>query len=264
MRVTGADPIPSVFGIAPVTLQVAAAAPDENAGNSDRDSFALQAVEDLGATIEFRQDDRITHRLMPWAHLYWTFSQMNFEGVTDLWRSVLPVCLRYCDNTRSYEIAEWGWMEMVSCRSAGVRIASENRSSSVFVGVEGCTIWGCRLGKVFISDLVVQGVIGVNAWEREHPRDLVINIELTTDFSRAIVSDDIADCVCYQKVAEKLQTHAASIERFTVEALASDFAALILAEPGVESVRVRVDKPGAVASCRSVGVEIERVAPGFE
>jgi dihydroneopterin aldolase len=47
-------------------------------------------------------------------------------------------------------------------------------------------------------------------------------------------------------------------QRYTVEALAADIAGLCLKEKGVESVRVRVEKPGAVRFSRSVGVEIER------
>ncbi len=120
---------------------------------------------------------------------------------------------------------------------------------------------GCRLGKVFISDLVARGIIGVNPWEREQPQDLLINLEMTADFSRAFVSDDIVDCVDYQKVAEIVSAHVASARRFTVEALAADLVRIVLAEPGVDRVRIRVEKPGAVASCRSVGVEIESPGP---
>jgi dihydroneopterin aldolase len=43
-----------------------------------------------------------------------------------------------------------------------------------------------------------------------------------------------------------------------VEALAADLARLCLETRGVEKVRVRVEKPGAVRFSRSVGVEIER------
>jgi 7,8-dihydroneopterin aldolase/epimerase/oxygenase len=117
------------------------------------------------------------------------------------------------------------------------------------------------LGRVFISDLVVRGIIGINAWEREQPQDFVISLDLYTDLTRAGETDDIADCIDYHQLAEKVTAHAVSVGRFTVEALAADVARIGLAEPGVERVRVRVEKPGAVAACRSVGVEIERTRP---
>lgn len=113
------------------------------------------------------------------------------------------------------------------------------------------------MGKVFITDLKVKGILGVNDWERVTPRDIVINLELDTDVTKAGASDDIADCIDYQKVADMVAAHVASIQRFTVEALAADLGRLVLAERGVQRVRVRVEKPGAVQSCRSVGVEVE-------
>jgi FolB domain-containing protein len=114
------------------------------------------------------------------------------------------------------------------------------------------------VGKVFINDLVVRGIIGVNDSERESPQEIVINLGLFTDLRRAGATDDIADCIDYQSVAEKIMAYAESARRFTVEALAADIARIGLGEPGVERVLVRVEKPGAVRSCRSVGVEIER------
>jgi dihydroneopterin aldolase len=43
-----------------------------------------------------------------------------------------------------------------------------------------------------------------------------------------------------------------------VEALANDLAKICLEEKGVQTVIVRVEKPGAVRFAESVGVEIER------
>ena len=43
-----------------------------------------------------------------------------------------------------------------------------------------------------------------------------------------------------------------------MEALAADLARLCLEQAGVQKVRMRVEKPGAVRFARSVGVEIER------
>ncbi len=114
------------------------------------------------------------------------------------------------------------------------------------------------MDQVFINDLVARGIIGVNDWERTQPQEIVINLVLFADLTQAGQSDDLADCVNYQTVAENVLAHAATARRFTVEALAADLAGIALREPGVRKVRVRVEKPGAVKFSRSVGVEIER------
>ena len=114
------------------------------------------------------------------------------------------------------------------------------------------------MDKVFITDLVARGIIGVNDWEREKPQEILINIVLLTDLHKAGQSDNVNDSVNYRSVAKKVQAHAETAKRLTVEALAADLAQLCLAEPGVQRVRVKVEKPGAVRFSRSVGVEIER------
>ena len=63
-----------------------------------------------------------------------------------------------------------------------------------------------------------------NEHERERPQEVVINLGLFTDLRRAGATDDIADCVDYQVVADKVRAHAESARRFTVEALAADIA----------------------------------------
>jgi FolB domain-containing protein len=114
------------------------------------------------------------------------------------------------------------------------------------------------MDQILIRDLLVRGVIGISDVERSRAQDILINVILFADTKAAARSDQIADCVDYSKVAKKLMAHAESVGRYTVEALASDLAGICLEEAGVQGVRIRVEKPGAVRFARSVGVEIER------
>jgi FolB domain-containing protein len=114
------------------------------------------------------------------------------------------------------------------------------------------------MDQVIIKDLLVQGIIGINDWERVTPQKILINIILFADLERAGESDDINDCVNYRTVTKKVMAHAENAKRYTVEALAADIAKLCLEDPLVQKVHVRVEKPGAVRFTKSVGVEIER------
>ena len=114
------------------------------------------------------------------------------------------------------------------------------------------------MDQVFISDLIARGIIGVNDWEREKPQEIWINIVLFADLHKAGSSDNIQDSVNYRTVAKKVLAHAETAQRQTVEALAADIARLCLEQPGVQQVRVRVEKPSAVRFSRTVGIEIER------
>jgi FolB domain-containing protein len=114
------------------------------------------------------------------------------------------------------------------------------------------------MDQVFIKDLLVRGIIGINDWEREKPQDILINIIMSADLSNAGESDDISDSINYRTISKKAQAKAESARRLTVEALAADIAKICLDEPGVLKVRVKVEKPNAARFARSVGVEIER------
>jgi FolB domain-containing protein len=111
---------------------------------------------------------------------------------------------------------------------------------------------------IFIKDLVARGIIGVSDREREKPQEIVININLHVDTTRAGESDNIEDTVNYRTISKKVIAHAETSNRYIVEALAADIARICLEEAEVQKVIVRVEKPGAVRFSRSVGVEIER------
>ena len=114
------------------------------------------------------------------------------------------------------------------------------------------------MDQVIISDLHIRAVIGINEDERSHLWDILVNLILYSDFSIAASSDDIKDCVNYATVVGMVQDYAEQSKRNTVEAMAEDIARLCLNIKGVQGVRVKVEKPGAVPFTRLVGVEIER------
>lgn len=114
------------------------------------------------------------------------------------------------------------------------------------------------MDKIFITDLLIRGVIGITAKEREQPQDILVNAIISTDISLAGKSDNVEESVNYRTVAKKILAHVESIKRYTVEALAEDIANLCLDDPRAQSVIIRVEKPGAVRFSKSVGVEIER------
>lgn len=114
------------------------------------------------------------------------------------------------------------------------------------------------MDKIFIKDLLVRGVIGISDRERENPQDILINVTLYSDISKAGKSDNVEDSVNYRTSAKKILAYAEKANRYTVEALATDIMEICLAEKNVTGACVRVEKPGAVRFSRSVGVEIER------
>jgi FolB domain-containing protein len=115
------------------------------------------------------------------------------------------------------------------------------------------------MDKIFVKDLLVRGIIGINPEERVKLQDIVINMTLFADVRQAAQSDDIAHAVNYKSITKRIIEHVESSSDFLVEKLVTDIARIILTEfEGVQRVQVRVEKPGAVRFAQSVGIEIER------
>lgn len=118
------------------------------------------------------------------------------------------------------------------------------------------------MDRVFITDLLIRGIIGINEWEREKPQDILINVSLYSDLVDAGLDDDVEKSINYRTVTKKIIKHTEESQRFTVEALAEDIAAICLSDTRSNLVKVRVEKPGALRFAKSVGVEIERKQNG--
>jgi FolB domain-containing protein len=114
------------------------------------------------------------------------------------------------------------------------------------------------MDRILISDLLVRCIIGVNEDERREKQDVVINLAISADLSKAGKSDRFEDAVDYRGLKKRIMAMVENSRFYLVEALAEAVAALCLENPAVEQVHVRVEKPLALRFARSVGVEITR------
>ena len=112
--------------------------------------------------------------------------------------------------------------------------------------------------KILIKDLILKCIIGVNDSERKEKQNVVINITLWSDFTKAIKTDDIGKTVDYKKINKSIIELVEKSKFFLVETLADRIAQLCLQNERVRKVKVKVEKLGALRFARSVGVEILR------
>jgi len=113
--------------------------------------------------------------------------------------------------------------------------------------------------KVFVRDLLLRTIIGINDDERTKLQDVVINIEMTVDTRPAGDSDSIDDAINYRTITKQVVDLVEGSSYFLVEKLAEEISRLCLSDPRVQAARVRVEKPGALRFTKAVGVEIERL-----
>ena len=114
------------------------------------------------------------------------------------------------------------------------------------------------MDRIFIRDLALRCIIGVQDFERREKQDVLINLELEADLREAGASDDIGNTVDYKTLKKRIIALVEDSRFKLVEALAETIARTALENPKVRRVKVLVEKPGALRFARSVGVEITR------
>ena len=111
---------------------------------------------------------------------------------------------------------------------------------------------------VYISDLRIETVIGIYDWEREIRQVVSIDLEMAADNRKAAATESIEDALNYKAVAKRLIQFVEESEFQLVETLAERIAEIVLEEFGVNWLRLKLGKPGAVTGSREVGVISER------
>ncbi|MBN2308345.1 MAG: dihydroneopterin aldolase [Candidatus Hydrogenedentes bacterium] len=115
--------------------------------------------------------------------------------------------------------------------------------------------------RIYIRDLACRCIVGINPDERRNKQDVIINIVLHADLRTPGKTDRIEDTVDYKSVKKDVIRMVETSSFYLLERLANAIAEICLVPPGVERVRVSVDKPGALRFARSVAVEITRERP---
>lgn len=114
------------------------------------------------------------------------------------------------------------------------------------------------LRRVFVRDLEVVGRVGLLAHEIRYEQRVIVSVELAVVDTYDGRSDRLADVLDYAKIVEGVTALIEGEHVYLIETLAERIAAFCLVDARVESVRVRVEKPDVLPSCKSVGIEIER------
>ena len=111
---------------------------------------------------------------------------------------------------------------------------------------------------IYLRDLKINTKIGIYSWERQVRQTIVFDLEMATDISKAAHSDCIDDTLNYKAVAKRLIDFIGNSEFALVETLAEQITQIVLTEFGIQWVRLRLNKKGAVRGARDVGIIIER------
>lgn len=114
------------------------------------------------------------------------------------------------------------------------------------------------MDKIFIQNLHMVGILGVNPEEQRTPQEILVSTVISTDIRKAAQLDDINQTIDYSKLSKEIIRFVETSRYYTIEALIEALATMILNNEDVVDVRIKIVKPDAVSRAEAVGVEIFR------
>jgi len=111
---------------------------------------------------------------------------------------------------------------------------------------------------IFITDLRAEAIIGIYDWEREKKQTVSVDLEMSTDITKAAATDNIESALNYKAISKRIEQYISESEFQLVETLAEKLSEVVRNEFNVQWLRLTLHKPGALSNSRDVGVRIER------
>ena len=117
---------------------------------------------------------------------------------------------------------------------------------------------------VFIKDFIIEEIIGIHQHEKIRKQKIKFNIVLDVDQNSLPNEKDIKSIVDYEKITNKLENLSQTKKYNFLESLAEDSFKEIFEDKRIKAVKIKIEKPEAIKTARSVGVEVFKTRKDYE
>ena len=93
-----------------------------------------------------------------------------------------------------------------------------------------------------IKNLRIKTNIGVYNWEKEFPRQIIINAEIETDDTKAMQSDNLKDAVDYDIIINKIKNFIENNHCHLIEKMVGEILDLIMEDKRIKKCTLEIDK----------------------
>ena len=117
---------------------------------------------------------------------------------------------------------------------------------------------------VLIKDFIIYERIGIHKNEKINKQKIIFNIVINVNQNIYPDENDLSSIVDYEKITNKLKKIAKNKRYNFLESLAEDSFSEIFADKRINSVKIKIEKPDAIANAQSVGVEVFKNRNDYE
>ena len=113
------------------------------------------------------------------------------------------------------------------------------------------------MGVIRIKNLLIQTIIGFNPEEKVNQQNVIVNLEIEVDISRAVKTDHEDTIYNYKTITKAVIIFVSESKYNLLEKLTYEVLQLVMKDERVIRAKVEIDKPGALRFSDSVSVELE-------
>tara|TARA_B100001175_G_scaffold298781_1_gene289629 strand:+ start:20 stop:448 length:429 start_codon:yes stop_codon:yes gene_type:complete len=117
---------------------------------------------------------------------------------------------------------------------------------------------------VLIKDFIINEIIGIHKNEKVNKQKIIFNIVINVNQNIYPDENDLSSIVDYEKITNKLKKLAKNKKYNFLESLAEDSFNEIFADKRINSVKIKIEKPDAIANAQSVGIEVFKSRNDYE
>ena len=117
---------------------------------------------------------------------------------------------------------------------------------------------------VFIKDFIIEEIIGFHESEKIKKQKIQFNVVLDIDQRTIPNEKNEKSIVNYEKITKKLEKLVKNKKYNFLESLAEDSFEEIFKDKRINSVKIKIEKPDAIESANSVGVEVFKTRKDYE
>ncbi|MXP67702.1 dihydroneopterin aldolase [Pantoea sp. Aalb] len=110
---------------------------------------------------------------------------------------------------------------------------------------------------LFIKQLTVFTTIGIYDWEKDIQQKLLFDIEIAYN-SNSKIHYNVNNYLSYTDISNSIFHYLQDKKFSLIEHIAQEIAQLLMNQFKIDGIRIKVEKPGAIAQAKTVGVYIER------
>ena len=108
-----------------------------------------------------------------------------------------------------------------------------------------------------VKNLLVRTIVGFNPEERVNRQDVIINLEIEVDVSKAVSTDHQDGIYNYKAITKTIIAFVSDSKYNLLEKLTHEVLQLVMKDERVIRAKVEIDKPQALRFSDSVSVELE-------